>query len=330
MEPDQVPLKDMCKSRWGDWIRVPNFHLGNSWTRADGKCLAPCPGDNDVPDVGYAASEDLPARCVSRKLHRGGTSEPVHCADAWIHRLGISEDAYVAEASGGFLSVTDEDSDRVAVEQRARKEWAEMRAAPRTTLAADLAASKRSKLCDTGNLARETRSREICANAAAEDEARGEGAARTPQEKELRAACYARFPEDFDGFRGDYSEIARRRAEETAATDAAEVLGSPDDFWISRVFGRVPGKLLYLLLLGAALLVILWLFGDALVLVAQFVAKAFMVYAWPQMKKVGGVLADALTFVSKTFMDVLKSGTKAMKEGMKDNAPPPAEGATDR
>jgi len=338
MDADEVPLGEMCSSRWGDWISVPNHHLGNRWVRDETteECLSPCPGPLDIPDVrtdpvtgesGYTLSEDRPDRCVSKTLYLAGRygEEPTHCADAWIHRFGMTEEEYVGEAVGGFRTAnveTDKErADRVAAESQARRDYARLQAQPTQTLAADLGAERsgRGGAC-RGNVARGARARAICEELARHDAALGSARDRGPRKESLRAACFARFPDDpfARGFRESYTKVTRAREAPVSASAADRTLRAPDEFWLSRVLGRVPGTIAGTLLMFAAAVLILVLFGDALLLVAQAVVRFLVVFVWPAIRTAALWVWGGTSFVLSAAMEGLSAGASGAREGTRD------------
>lgn len=101
-KPKTILLNSVVEDRWYDWFMIPDYHLGNKYSRVDGINYAPCEKDS-VPSYGidpvdnsrryFNDSKDDLGKCVEKTKYFGGkyfTSE-TYCPLSWIYRAGATK-----------------------------------------------------------------------------------------------------------------------------------------------------------------------------------------------------------------------------------------------
>lgn len=101
-----ITTNSKCSERWYDWFTLPNYHLGNKYTK-EKDCFAPC-RDNYVPayatdpvdggTIDFTSKDDM-GKCVHKYNYFGGKyrDTPDFCPIAIIKRLGSTKQDLINE-----------------------------------------------------------------------------------------------------------------------------------------------------------------------------------------------------------------------------------------
>lgn len=102
-----IDKRSKCDDRWYDWITIPNYHLGNKFTKGkqEGICYAPCNSKNipaynidplliqedDITDLQNETniSNNITDRCINKNDFMMGKYEftPEYCPLSWVFRI---------------------------------------------------------------------------------------------------------------------------------------------------------------------------------------------------------------------------------------------------
>ena len=101
-KPKTTLLNNIVEERWYDWFMVPDYHLGNKYTRAGNKNFAPCkkgsipsyetdPVDGLQKSFNSSNKDDL-EKCVEKAQYFGGKyfRSETHCPLTWVYRVGAT------------------------------------------------------------------------------------------------------------------------------------------------------------------------------------------------------------------------------------------------
>lgn len=97
-----ILMNGLVEERWYDWFMIPDYHLGNKYTRVDDVNYAPCEKDS-IPSYGvdpvdnspkyFNDTEDNLDKCVDKSQYFRGKyfNSETYCPLTWVYRAGATK-----------------------------------------------------------------------------------------------------------------------------------------------------------------------------------------------------------------------------------------------